>query len=152
MRYLEHLIDAYETNEEMSIDEILSIVLKDAELSIEESIELKRQLFAFIEETETAEIHDEYEMWKREKADILPDNPPLDKSPSQRKKRPHKKYVEAFINNIPVPKSLEELSAFFIDGKGAQKLIRETMFFGRTSWSAPRWTKRGDIVDARKNS
>ena len=146
MRYLEHLIEVYESNEEMSIDEILSVVLKDAELSIEESIELKRQFFAYIEEAEAADRHDEYEEWKREKVDIIPDNPPLDKGPSQRKKRLHKKYVEAFINNISVPKSLEELSAFFMDGNDAQKLIRETMNFGKTSWSAPRWAKRGDIV------
>ena len=45
MRYLEHLIEVYESNEEMSIDEILSVVLKDAELSIEESIELLQILF-----------------------------------------------------------------------------------------------------------
>ena len=146
MRYLEHLIEVYESNEEMSIDEILSVVLKDAELSIEESIELKRQFFAYIEEAEAADRHDEYEEWKREKVDIIPDNPPLDKGPSQRKKRLHKKYVEAFINNISVPKSLKELSAFFMDGNDAQKLIRETMNFGKTSWSAPRWAKRGDIV------
>ena len=146
MRYLEYLIDAYESSEEMSIDEILSIVLKDADLSIEESIELKRQFFAYIEEAETADRHDEYEEWKWEKNGIFTDNPPPDKGTSHRKKRPHKKYVEAFINNISVPKSLEELSEFFMDGNDAQNLIRETMDFGKTNWSAPRWAKRGDIV------
>ena len=146
MRYLEYLIDAYESSEEMSIDEILSIVLKDADLSIEESIELKRQFFAYIEEAETADRHDEYEEWKREKIGIFPDNPPPDKGPTQRKKHWHKKYVEAFINNISVSRSLEELSEFFMDGNDAQNLIKDTMDFGKTSWSAPRWAKRGDIV------
>lgn len=53
-------------------------------------------------------------------------------------------YVQAFIDNISFPKSLEELE-FFIDEMGDFSLER-LLSSSVTTWTAPRWAKIGDIV------
>lgn len=52
--------------------------------------------------------------------------------------------VQAFINNISVPKTLEELT-WFISENGCfnvENILSESF----TTWTAPRWAKPGDIV------
>ena len=49
--------------------------------------------------------------------------------------------IQAFINNISFPKSLEELE-LFIDGFN----VEEILTVKETEWTAPKWAVKGDIV------
>ncbi len=52
--------------------------------------------------------------------------------------------VQAFVNNISVPKTLEELQ-FFIDEHGCYN-VEDILQDSETEWTAPFWAKPGDIV------
>ena len=52
--------------------------------------------------------------------------------------------MQAFINNISVPKSLEELE-WYIDEHGCFN-VEDILMDVETEWTAPRWAKAGDIV------
>lgn len=57
------------------------------------------------------------------------------------------KPVQAYISNISVPTSLEEMLEYFIEGNDAQMLVDEIDNGNyKTNWTVPRWVKRGDIV------
>lgn len=175
MTVLEKLISAYEENEDITIDEILSFTLKSypeyTELRKEEIVELKRQFYDYCQKEEKAYYEEEIaeridkelyfyeEAEKTGESDLdsdagtgarphmeLSEKRPVFSEPYRKRRRPHKKYVEAFINNISVPKSLEELSAFFMDGNHAQSLFDYASASGTACWTVPRWAKRGDIV------
>lgn len=49
--------------------------------------------------------------------------------------------VQAFLNNISFPKTLQELD-FFADGFN----VEEILTVDKTEWTAPKWTVCGDIV------
>ena len=49
--------------------------------------------------------------------------------------------VQAFLNNISFPKSLDELE-FFADGFN----VEEILTVSETEWTAPKWAVEGDIV------
>ena len=55
-----------------------------------------------------------------------------------------KNNVQAFIDNISVPQSLDELK-YFIENHGWYN-VEDIMYDDKTSWTAPRWCKRGDVV------
>lgn len=159
MRLLDYLIEVYETNENLSIDEILSDALKKNplfnELSSEETVELKRLFMYRVRNTEEMELAREFNEYREERISECEFEPrmyhnadvilPSVEAPRMMR-RPRKKYVEAFVNNISVPKSLEELSEFFMDGNDAQILVRDVNDTGTTCWTVPRWAKLGDIV------
>lgn len=49
--------------------------------------------------------------------------------------------VQAFLDNISFPKSLEELEFF------AEKFdVEEILTVTKTEWTAPKWAMQGDIV------
>lgn len=49
--------------------------------------------------------------------------------------------VQAFLNNISFPKSLDELE-LFVDGFN----VEEILSVDKTEWTVPRWAVKGDIV------
>lgn len=49
--------------------------------------------------------------------------------------------VQAFLNNISFPKSLDELE-LFVDGFN----VEEILTVSKTEWTVPRWAIKGDIV------
>lgn len=53
-------------------------------------------------------------------------------------------HVQAYINNISVPKSLDEL-LYFIYEHGCYS-VEDILMEEETNWTAPKWTKIGDIV------
>ena len=155
MDLLEYLISVYEEHEGMTVDEVLSDVLKQdprlAELSKEEVVELKRRFLDYVRDSEDWDFYEErekksYEQSERIHFDKLPRELSFSEEASRRRRRVHKKYVEAFVNNIAVPKSLEEMHEFFMDWNDAQNLAEEARAEGWTCWTVPKWAKRGDIV------
>ena len=54
--------------------------------------------------------------------------------------------VQAFVTNMSVPKTLEDLFYHIYDYKGyvIDELLND--WNGAASWTAPRWAKVGDIV------
>lgn len=185
MSILEKLINAYEENEDITVDEVLSSTLKSfpeyAELSKEEIVELKRQFFDYCRDEEKVALFED-KVFFREEARFYEEEAerigkkeertseeaerackinlassagkgirysaalPEKLEPRRNTRRPHKKYIEAFINNISVPKTLEELSTYFMNGNHAQGLVDDALGTGTTCWTVPRWAKRGDIV------
>ena len=157
MSLIDNLISLYETSEGTTVDEFLTEVMENdqqfSELSIQDRVELKRRFLMYINSIDERSSYDEYESLDDRSASPIKketikqqDNMYGTDSFYRKGKRRHRKYVEAFINNISVPRSLEEMSALFMDGNDAQNLVIDTMYSGRTSWSVPRWAKRGDIV------
>lgn len=152
---LERLIDVYEASEDITIEQVFSEARKKwtgfEELNKEDVVELKRQLQEHIQWKEDClnreERSNSYLLSSEEDLSLesLPAGRFASDSESKRR-RFHKKYVEAFINNISVPKSLDELYSFFMDGNDAQILIQDASGTGETNWTVPRWAKRGDIV------
>lgn len=53
-------------------------------------------------------------------------------------------HVQSYINNISVPKSLEELQ-MYIYGHGCFN-VENILMEKETNWTCPKWTKIGDIV------
>lgn len=53
-------------------------------------------------------------------------------------------YVQAFINNISFPKSLDELEDYIYNAGHYD--IEGSLVSSGTEWTAPRWAKAGDIV------
>lgn len=53
-------------------------------------------------------------------------------------------HVQAYVNNIAFPSSLEELE-FFIYEHGCFN-VEDILYESETEWTAPKWTKIGDIV------
>ena len=159
INYLDHMIEEYEANADLSIDEFISdIFTKDPvlnDLNVEDAIELKRQFMNYAQYSEERELKQEYYEYKTKDvyesvhesgSGIMQEATERYLVAFHKRTRPRKKYVEAFINNISVPKSLDELQTFFMGGNHAQGLIRETLESGTTCWTTPRWAKRGDIV------
>ena len=152
---LKHLIDIYESSDDISIDDIFNIHLKNvpeySQLSKQDIVDLKRRFLDYVRAVE--ELRNSQDRIKRRPKrseddqcqqryyDILVAN-----SIPQRPNRPHKMYVEAFVNNISVPKTLEELYDYYLDGNDAQNLIVEIDTVGSTEWTVPKWAKWGDIV------
>lgn len=154
MDKLKNLIKAYNSNEELSVEDFISSVLTNnpdfSDLTKEETVELKRQFMDYLQREETSNISEEYEERKikryaspeyREKSECL-----VSKDLTYIRKRPRRKYVEAFVNNITTPKTLDELYEIFLDGNDAQNLVEDANASGTTCWTSPRWAKRGDIV------
>lgn len=56
----------------------------------------------------------------------------------------HIHYIQSFINNVSVPRSLEELQSYIEDNKGYD--IEDVLYEDATIWTTPRWCKTGDIV------
>ena len=158
MSLFDYLISLYETSEEITVDEFLTKVMESdqklSELSIGDSVELKRQFLMYINSIDERSPYDDEYMSLEDrsasliKTETMKQQDDLSRTEAfyRKGRRRHRKYVEAFINNISVPKSLEEMSTLFMDGNDAQNLVIDTMYSGRTSWSVPRWAKRGDIV------
>ena len=151
MENLNKLINAYVVNEEMSAGEILNDVFQNdleySYLSTEESVTLKRQYFNFVNSEESQLNREEQgEFYRRSQLspEVIAN---LEVSENKYKNRhPHKKYVEAFVTNISVPKTLEELYDYYLEDNDAQHLIVDANSTGMTNWSVPRWVKYGDIV------
>lgn len=157
--YLNHMIEIYDSNGDLSIDELFSdIFTKDPALkglSVEDTIELKRQFMEYIQYSEEQELKQEYKEYRAKDDYKYELEPGYDSIPNTEYKSllvPHKmrgqrkRYVEAFISNISAPKSLDELQTYFMGGNDAQVLVRDTIESGTTCWTSPRWAKRGDIV------
>lgn len=161
MDLLERLISTYEENEDLTIDEVLQTILKHdpafSELSEMEIVDLKRRFVDYIRSEEERSSYEELRE-RSHSRDLGPlydsqiddiskkDQPSNVVAPSLRRKRPHIKHVEAFINNISVPNSLEELQELFLDGNSAQILVNDVIYDGFTCWTSPKWAKWGDIV------
>lgn len=149
---LELLIDSYNTSEAETPDEFLDNLRNDTRfrnLTPEEKIQLKRRFWGWIQ----AQEYDYYDEQSSEAAfrKERPESPETDRTEDRNafrteKVRHRKRYVEAFINNISVPKTLEELSDHYLNGNDAQMLVDQVMNDGWTEWTSPRWAKRGDIV------
>lgn len=161
MDLLSRLINIYEASEDSSIDEVLQTALRNdpefSELSDEEKVELKRQFIAYIQSEEERSSYEEMQERFRGSdirgtldwtSDSIPDQKETCSfaEPTIRRRSRHIKHVEAFVNNVSVPKSLEELAARYLDGNDAQNLVKEVIDDGFTSWTSPKWAKRGDIV------
>ena len=151
MDLLKRLIEVYESSSEKTADDVLSDVLRHdpryTELSKEERVQLKRDFFAYvraIEEPKSIEERDYIRDHVSRK--VLTDFSYESERLLRKRRRPHRKYVEAFVNNISVPSSLEELYAYYLKGNDAQLLVHQTYTTGTTTWTVPRWVKRGDIV------
>ena len=161
MSLFERLISAYEENEEMTFDEVLQTVLKQdsavSGLSEAEIIELKREFANYVRSEEEFCAYEE----QRERGFSRNPEPSynsqfIEKSEkdesstiaesSVRRRRTHIKHIEAFVNNISVPKSLDELYDYYLDGNDAQILVNDVIYNGSTCWTVPRWAKWGDIV------
>ena len=149
MDLLEKLINVYETNEELSVDEILAYVQKEdkdySSLTKEEAIQLKRDFLKYINASEEQCLLEN----KRERKGVPEAEVSILRNTytlSRERRRPHKRYVEAFVNNISVAKTLDEMYEYYFDGNDAQMLISQINDTGTTNWTVPRWAKRGDIV------
>ena len=107
MSLLEELIYTYEINE-LPLEEVLFTVSESIpeyrSLSKEDQLTLKRE---FINHVDRAE-------YRLEDTANVYENRHL-----------HKKYVEAFISNITVPRILEELYDSYLAGNDAQLLIKD---------------------------
>lgn len=157
---IQSLIEAYESNEDSSIDDILSytaIKPRQKGISMENYIEIKRRFWEYVDSVEKSESYARIFEELNGESVLFPftsqsvqsiDGAFLSKTfPYQRRRFPtHKKYVEAFVNNVSVPKTLEELNRYFMDGNDAQELVKSILFDGSTTWTVPRWAKRVDIV------
>ena len=64
----------------------------------------------------------------------------------EKRNRPRRRPVQAYISNISVPNTLDEMLNHFIGGNSAQTLIEDIRSGGKTNWTVPGWVKRGDIV------
>ncbi len=114
---LKQMIDLYESSDGISVDEIFNTCLRNdssyKQYSKQEIIALKRQFLDYvISAEELRNIQNQVNLRPHRKGDnqyrqrydeILAVN-----RVSQKDNRPHKRYVQAFINNISVPKTLEE--------------------------------------------
>ena len=154
MDNLRYLIETYNSNEELSVEDNISNVVKNnpsfSDLTKEETVELKRQFMEYLQHEETSYIAEEYEERKNRRLagagyKERPESRALEHITYQRK-RPRIKYVEAFVNNISVPKTLDEMYEFYLDGNDAQNLVESANDSGTTCWTSPRWSRRGDIV------
>ena len=148
--YLEYLIECYEKSGEVTIDDFLADILKNdpyfEALRLEEAIELKRQFFGYLRTLEFGSM-DEYGEALLSDLETSPAPERLGAVRERLTKWSHRKrYVQAFISNISVPKTLEELIGHYLNGNDAQILFSETVNGGWTNWTVPRWAKRGDIV------
>lgn len=154
MNLLENLIEFYETHEEANAEIAFNTVIQSRMeqygLSKEDSVNLKRQFINYIDYSDQLNSFEELQEYRNTPKAPLNNEPYLDEivyyAANRPKSRPHKKFVEAFINNVSVPKTLEELDNYFLDGNDAQVLVSDTLETGTTRWSVPRWAKRGDIV------
>ena len=155
MQLLEYLISTYEENEGLTADEILAEAIKQdprySRLNREESIELKRRFLDYVRDSEERSAYEErkekgYANAEDIRFDKLSEEFSSDDLLTRKRGRAHKKYVEAFINNISVPNTLEEMQELFMDGNDAQELVAEATSTGMTCWTVPKWAKRGDIV------
>ena len=155
MNILKQLINLYESSEDISIDEIFNTCFRNdsacRKYSKQEIIALKRQFHEYVRTAEELRnIQNRINLRPQRQIDnqyrqryntILAANSIL-----QKDNRPHKRYVQAFINNISVPKTLEELYNHYLKGNDAQNLVKEIVTEGSTEWTVPKWAKRGDIV------
>lgn len=153
MNQLGYLAQLYEANENANANSVFEEALRNdefARMSKKEIVELKRQFLSYIRVSD--ELINREEQLKRgiERESQIIEQPEesdfLSFANNQPNKKPHRKYVEAFISNISVPKTLEELDEYYLDGNDAQILVEDTLSRGITNWSVPRWAKRGDIV------
>ncbi len=145
MDILEHLIDIYENDENVSADEVVSCYLKDnpdyKDIEKTELVEIRRAFFDYVNHQE--EMSHETEIRERENglhADYVSSVLPRER------RRHHNKYIEAVISNISVTRSLDELYESYLEGNNVQLLINDINEGGYTNWTVPRWIKRGDIV------
>lgn len=139
------LIELYYSDEEITLDEIFSskyfihdgdkVKFNDFILSEKDFVSVRKAVVSRIEEEEK---HNDYEY--EHEHELFPSL-----SCSKPYYTEHKKYVQAYITNISVPKTLKELYVHFLDGNSAQGLIND-ISYGNTCWTAPKWVKRGDIV------
>ncbi|GEM_PF-402025 len=151
MDYLKQLIDLYESAEEMSAETVLERVLKNhpeyKSLPIEEKVRLQREFMQYVNSADEVLRYQ-----NRSDTGLINDEgmraieTPLNIIWPRECRIPHRKYVEAYITNISVPKSIEELQEYYLDGNDAQILVKDAKTTGITNWSAPKWAKRGDIV------
>jgi hypothetical protein len=144
MSILERLIERYESDEHISIDDLIKDVTQNdreyRELSIEEIIETKRSFISYCNETENNIRKSNLYAKTNDFADYT------EKNYLQKHNRRHKKLVEAFISNITVTDSLDELYEQYLNGNNVQLLIDDINKTGDTCWTSPRWAKRNDIV------
>ncbi len=128
-------------NEAITVDHIITTVFNNPEyssdLGVEESVELQRDLWACINDSEylrdNIELHNFFCLFISQIKGPFP--------------RYIHKYTEAFINNITVPTSLEELEKIYSYGKNdAEKLLDLISNHKTIRWTTPRWAKQGDIV------
>ena len=150
--YLEYLIESYERSDDTAIGSFLVDTLKNdprfTDLSPEEAVELKRKFLGYVQVLEYG-IQNEYEeiFARKTEVPVYPDQREPEFETSFHIRVQHqKRYVQAFVNNISVPKTLEELIGHYLNGNDAQMLFSETVNGGWTNWTVPRWAKRGDIV------
>lgn len=148
--YLEYLIERYEKSDEITIDDFLADTLKNdpyfEALRLEEVIEVKRQFLGYLQTLEFG-TSDEYgeALLSDSEASPVPERPGAVRE-RLTKWNHRKRYVQAFISNISVPKTLEELNDRYLNGNDAEILFSDTVNGGWTNWTVPRWVKRGDIV------
>ena len=151
MALLEKLISCYESNEDMSIDTALKTVLENnpeyESLDKEAAIELQRSFIEYIRyANESERFNERIEQGYLRSIDAEPTEAFLNSYVPQEKRKTHKRYVEAFIDNVSAPRSLAELKEFYLDGNDAQMLLRDLDTTDTTCWTSPRWAKHGDIV------
>ena len=113
MDNLKYLIEAYNSNEALSVEDNISNVAKNnpsfSDLTKEETVELKRQFMEYLQHEETSYIAEEYEERKNRRLagagyKERPESRALEDITYQRK-RPRIKYVEAFVNLNYSPQS-----------------------------------------------
>lgn len=151
MKLLEQLILSYESSEEMSIDTALKEILENnpehESLSVEDAIELQRDFIEYVQyANEAARFDERIEKGYLKRADAEPVEGYLNSYLPLENRKTHKRYIESFIDNISVPRSLAELKEFFLNGNDAQMLLRDLDTTDTTCWTSPRWAKHGDIV------
>ena len=149
MSILERLIEKYENEQEISVDDLLAKYLDDdpeyGGLGLDETIEIKRQFIDYVNlSNKYEEIEDEKELSSG--LEINEFRTCLQYREPRKKCKPHLKYVEAFIANISVTDSLDELWKDYLDGNNVQLLIQDIERDRCTNWTVPSWAKQGDIV------
>lgn len=157
MNLLDYLIELYESHEEMTLDDAFH-VLHDLEeykdLSKGEQVKLRREFVAYVRSwEENSRVFEQRQYraergldYTEERPDLLNDQRLRFENADGIVRQSRKKYVEAFINNISVPGTIEELEKYYLSGNDAQLLRSDIYYDGKTRWTTPRWAKRGDIV------
>lgn len=153
MNQLDYLAHMYEADETADANSVFEEALRNdefARMSKKEIVELKRQFLNYIRISDELNNHEEQlaRGIERESRTVerLEDNDGLIFASNHPIKKSHRKYVEAFISNISVPKTLGELDEYYLDGNDAQILVEDALNSEITNWTVPRWAKRGDIV------